>query len=46
MLGTKFYFIWPNGFRGEDVLEIDQSETIIPYGGHVFNELGRFKQFL
>ena len=27
---TKF-----QGFRGEDVLEIDQSETRISYGGHV-----------
>jgi hypothetical protein len=29
MLPTKFRFIWPNGFRGEDFLEINQSETII-----------------
>jgi hypothetical protein len=28
MLPTKFWFIWPSGFR-EDFLEIDQSETII-----------------
>ena len=27
MLPTKFWFIWPSGFRGEDFLEIDQSET-------------------
>jgi hypothetical protein len=26
---TKFRFIWPSGFRGEDFLEINQSETII-----------------
>ena len=44
MLRTKFYFIWPSGFR-EDFLEINQSETRIAYGGHVFNELGRFKFF-
>jgi hypothetical protein len=25
----------PNGFRGEDFLEINQSETRIPCGGHV-----------
>jgi hypothetical protein len=25
MLPTKFWFIWPSGFRGEDFLEIDQS---------------------
>ena len=26
MLPTKFWFIWPSGFR-EDFLEINQSET-------------------
>jgi hypothetical protein len=33
MLPTKFHVIWPSGFRGKDVLEIDQSETRIAYGG-------------
>ena len=28
-------FIWQNGFRGEDFLEINQSETKIVCGGHV-----------
>jgi hypothetical protein len=27
--------IWPHGFRGEDVLEIDQSKTRIACVGHV-----------
>jgi hypothetical protein len=27
--------IWPCGFRGEDFLEIDQSEIRIACGGHV-----------
>jgi hypothetical protein len=27
MLPTKFRFNWPSGFRGEDFLEINQSET-------------------
>jgi hypothetical protein len=36
MLPTKFLFIWPSGFRGEDFLEIgDQPETRIVCGGHV-----------
>jgi hypothetical protein len=35
MLPTKFRFICPSGFRGEDFLEIDQSETRIACGGHV-----------
>ena len=26
MLPTKFWFIWPSGFRGEDLLESNQSE--------------------
>jgi hypothetical protein len=36
MLPTKFWFIWPTGYRGEDFfLEINQSETRIVCGGHV-----------
>jgi hypothetical protein len=29
MLPTKFRFIWPSGFRGDNFLEINQSETRI-----------------
>ena len=29
MRPTKFQFIWPSGFRGDDFLAIDQSATII-----------------
>jgi hypothetical protein len=28
-------FIWESGFRGEDFLEINQSETRMACGGHV-----------
>jgi hypothetical protein len=35
MLPTKFRFIWQSGFRGEDFLEINHSETGIVCGGHV-----------
>jgi len=35
MFHTKCQFIWPNGFRGEDFLEINQSERRIACGGHV-----------
>jgi hypothetical protein len=35
MLPTKFQFIWPSGYRGEDSLEINQSEKRIACGGHV-----------
>jgi hypothetical protein len=30
-----FQFIWESSFRGEDFLEINQSETRIACGGHV-----------
>jgi hypothetical protein len=29
MLPARLRFIWPSSFRGEDFLEIDQSETRI-----------------
>jgi hypothetical protein len=32
MLPTKFRFIWPSGFREDDFLEINQSETRIACG--------------
>jgi hypothetical protein len=35
MLPTKFWSIWQSGFRENDFLEINQSETKIAYGGHV-----------
>jgi hypothetical protein len=35
MLPTKIRFICPSGFRREDFLEINQSETRIACGGHV-----------
>ena len=35
VLPTKFRFIWLLSFRGENYLEIDQSETRITYGGYV-----------
>jgi hypothetical protein len=40
MLSTKFQFIWDSGFRGEDFLEINQSETRMACGGHVFQRIG------
>jgi hypothetical protein len=35
MLPTMFRFIWQSGFRVRSVLEINQSETRIAFGGHV-----------
>jgi hypothetical protein len=40
MLTTKFRSVWPSGFRGDDFLEINQSETRIAYGGHVCYRIG------
>jgi hypothetical protein len=37
MLPTKFRFIWQSGFKEEDFLEINQSQTGIAFGGHVFD---------
>jgi hypothetical protein len=37
MLPTKFQFIWESSFRGEDVLEINQSQTRMACGGHFVN---------
>jgi hypothetical protein len=35
MLPSKFWFAWLSGFRGEDFLEINQSERRIACGGYV-----------
>jgi hypothetical protein len=40
MLPTKFRFICQSGFREEDFLEINQSETRIAFGGHVCQRIG------
>ena len=40
MLPTKFWFIWHSGFRGDDFLVINQSETRIVCGGHVCYRIG------
>jgi hypothetical protein len=37
---TQFRFIWLSGFRGDDFLEINQSETRIVCGGHVLLTIG------
>jgi hypothetical protein len=39
-------FVWPSGFREEDFLEIDQSETGIACGAMFVNESGRNEQSL
>jgi hypothetical protein len=34
MIPTKFRFIWSSSFRGDDFLEINQSETKFACAGH------------
>jgi hypothetical protein len=46
MLPTKLWFIWPGGFRGEDILDINQSETKRPVAAMFANGSGRNKQSL
>jgi hypothetical protein len=40
MFPTKCQIIWPSGFRGEDFLQINQSETRIACSGHVCYWIG------
>ena len=46
MLPTKFRFIWPSGFRGDNFLEINQSETRIACGAMFVNGLKLNEQSL
>ena len=46
MLPAKFRFIWPSGFRGDDFLEINKSETRMACGGMLVNGSGRNEQYL
>ena len=39
MVLTKFRFIWPIYFKGEDFLEIDLSEKRIACGDHVCKQI-------
>ena len=41
MLPTTFRFIWQSGFRGEDFLEINQSEKELSVVAMFVNGLGQ-----
>jgi hypothetical protein len=41
MLPTKFRFIWPSGFRGEDCLKSANQKQELPVVAMFVNELGR-----
>jgi hypothetical protein len=44
MLPTKFRFIWPSGFRGEDFLYIDQPKPDLPMATMFVNGSGGSEQ--
>jgi hypothetical protein len=46
MLPTKFWFIWPNGFKGEDLKKINQSESRIACEAVFVNRSGQNDQSL
>jgi hypothetical protein len=46
MLPTKFRFIWPSGFIGEDFKEISQSETKLSVAAMFVNGSGQNEQSL
>jgi hypothetical protein len=46
MLPTKCRFIWPSGFRGEDLKKLVNQKQELPVVAMFVNELGRNEQYL
>jgi hypothetical protein len=46
MLPTKFRFIWPSGFRGEDFKKSANQKQELPVAAMFVNGLGRYEQSL
>ena len=46
MLPTKFRFIWPGSFRGEDFKKSANQKQELPVVTMFVNRLGRNEQFL
>jgi hypothetical protein len=46
MLPTKFWFIWPSGFRGEDLKKLANQKQEFPMATMYFNGSGRNEQCL
>ena len=46
MLPTKFLFIWPSGFRGEDFKKLANQKQELSVVAMFVNGLGRNKQSL
>jgi len=46
MLPTKFRFIWPGGFRGEDCIKWANQKQELPVAAMFVNGSGQNEQFL
>jgi hypothetical protein len=46
MLPTKFQFIWPSGFRGEDFKKSANQKQELPMAAMFVNESGQNEQYL
>jgi hypothetical protein len=46
MLPTKFWFIWPSGFRGEDLKKSANQKQELPVAAMVVNGSGQNEQTL
>jgi hypothetical protein len=46
MLPTKFWFIWPSGFRGEDLKKLVNQKQELPVVAMIVNRSGQNEQFL
>jgi hypothetical protein len=46
MLPTKFQFIWPNGFKGEDFLKSADQKQVLPMAAMFVDGSGQNEQSL
>jgi hypothetical protein len=46
MLPTKFQFIWPSGFRGEDFFKLANQKQVLPMAAMFVNGSGQNEQSL
>jgi hypothetical protein len=46
MLPTKFRFIWPSGFRGEDLKQSANQKQELPMAAMLVNGSGKNEHFL
>ena len=46
MLPTKFQFIWPHGFRGEDLKKLTNQKQELPMAAMFVNRSGQIEHIL